>query len=179
MADGSLVQTWMYDDYESSGDPNFATGDGTISDGGDDMYDNGNHLTTSRCSADAGISPYTTGMTVVDSDCFGPGGQYRMDLRESMMVVVAKGAAPASTIPPWDFTVTGNLGADGNGIANQYDNIPARSGLKAYAKTVCSGTDPSVVHLMVVEDDPTAYQHVLHTIHQNTDDDYDELRNIP
>ena len=37
------------------------------------------------------------------------------------------------------------------GVATQYDAIPVRSGLKAYAKTVCSGTDPSVVHLMVVQ----------------------------
>ena len=99
----------------SSADPNFATGDGTVSDGGEDMYDNGNHLSTSRCNANSGISPYTTGMTVVDSDCFGSGGQYRMDLRESMMVVVARGSPHPSWQGEWDFTITGNLGADGNG----------------------------------------------------------------
>jgi hypothetical protein len=173
--EGTLVQTWMYDDYESSVDPNeLAASQGTVSDGGDDMYDNGNYLSTSMCSG-LGLAPYTTGMSVVNSECFGPHGQYRMDLRETMMVVVAKPSTDAASMQPWDFTVTGNLGADGSGAAEAFDDIPPRSGLKAFAKTVCSRTDPSITHLMVVEDRaplPT------HQWSRDTDRDDDELRSI-
>eukprot|EP01043_Picozoa_sp_COSAG02_P024171 COSAG02_NODE_1312_length_13319_cov_5.355371_6_plen_1028_part_01 len=174
--DGTLVQDWMLDDYENSIDPSLARG-GSVSDGGDDMYDNGNYLSTSRCSS-GGLAPYTTGMVVVDSDCFGPHGQYRMDLRETMMVVVAKPGTPpldGTASMPWDFTVSGNLGADGSGSVDAYqDNIPPQSGLKAFAKTVCSREDPSITHLIVVENDPA----LLHSWSDNTDSDLDQVHRI-
>lgn len=183
--DGTLVQQWMYGDYESSMDPSLGGGDaqGTVSDGGDDMYDGGNYLSTSRCSV-GGLAPYTTGMSVVESDCFGPHGQYRMDLREAMMVVVAKpgmGAVPPGTggagFGPWDFIVSGNLGADGNGEVDVYnDDIPPQSGLKAFAKTVCSRQDPSITHLIVVEDTADPLPH--HSYSSNTDSDLDQVRQI-
>ena len=61
---------------------------GQVRDGGSDMYDNGNKLSTSICPTadgqdwegnvvpgeEAGIAPWTTDMTPTPSDCFGSGG---------------------------------------------------------------------------------------------------------
>eukprot|EP01050_Picozoa_sp_SAG11_P029887 SAG11_NODE_8600_length_997_cov_0.713808_1_plen_270_part_01 len=58
-----------------------ANGDGSISDGGGDMYDGGNHISTSLCD---NIAPYTDNMDPVNSDCFGAGGHYTMDIGTSM-----------------------------------------------------------------------------------------------
>ena len=77
---------------------------------------------------------------------------------------------------PWDFIVTGNLGADGNGEVYSEDDIPPQSGLKAFAKTVCSRQDPSITHLIVVEDTVDPLPH--HSYSSNTDSDLDQVRQI-
>lgn len=191
--DGTLVENWEWDAYQQSLDPNYrsysssgqrSSTPGAIKDGGGDMYDTGNWLSTSLCSETAGnplgqpgtLSPYTTGMNAVQSDCFGPDSHYRMDLRESMMFVVSKPTAPANG-PSWTFTVNGNLGADGDGHAETYDLPQTEGGLRGYAKVVCSGHSPSITHLTIVEagSGPTP----THQISSNTDQDFDEISGIP
>ena len=64
---------------------------GQISNGGDDMYNTGNMITTSECSdvtADR-LRPYTDDMAARSSDCFGAGGSYGMDIWTSTMLVLS------------------------------------------------------------------------------------------
>ena len=49
---------------------------GQVQDGGSDMYDGGNHITTSLCPSR--IQPYSDNMDVVASNCFGTGGSYNI-----------------------------------------------------------------------------------------------------
>ena len=89
---------------------------GQIQDGGSDMYDGGNRITTSLCTSH--VAPYTDDMTQVASDCFGAGGSYRMDIRTSMMVLLAQNTGDSELT----FSISGNLGADGSGnhVASQF-----------------------------------------------------------
>eukprot|EP01051_Picozoa_sp_SAG22_P001048 SAG22_NODE_37_length_26837_cov_8.103523_2_plen_514_part_00 len=84
---------------------------GYIGDGGEDMYDRGNLIMTSLCQTGYHLQPYTTGMDLVSSDCFGVDGGYRMDMQGSMMLLLSHN----SGVEPLTFIIAGNLGADGGG----------------------------------------------------------------
>ena len=64
----------------------YAFADGTsgtfINDGGQDMYDGGNQITTSLCSSQ--LAPYTADMTVVASDCFGTGTKWGLSRKKML-----------------------------------------------------------------------------------------------
>jgi hypothetical protein len=67
---------------------------GLNQDGGTDMYDGGNIISTSACAA--GHMPYSDNMNEVTSNCFGPGGSYKMDIRNSMMVLLSHNTGTSS-----------------------------------------------------------------------------------
>lgn len=114
---------------------------GQIQDGGSDMYDGGNMITTSRCGTQ--LQLWTDNFAEAASDCFGPGGTYRMDIRSSMMILLAAN----TPVKHLSITITGNLGADGGGNFQHRDFTEGT--LSGFS--VCGATDPSINHLFVVD----------------------------
>ena len=117
---------------------------GQISDGGGDMYDTGNRIKTSLCSNQ--LAPYTDGMVPIPSECFGAGGTYMMDVRSSMMVLLANNS-DSDTLT---ISISGDLGADGGGtrVALEFSSGP----LRGFSTHVCgAGTDPTINHLFIVD----------------------------
>ena len=146
---------------------------GQIRDGGHDMYDRGNRITTNFCpSPDSDrLMPYTDDMEVVASDCFGPGGSYKMSLETSMMVLLSENTATRELT----ISISGNLGADGGG---EHQAATFQSGsLRGYMTSVCSASgDPSVNHLFVIDSDMSPA--VQHNVSPNTNSDMDEVSGI-
>lgn len=165
MTDPSPIEAAIVNPYNIVWDNNAG---GTISDGGGDMYDNGNIISTSACSH---ITPYSDNMNEVTSNCFGPGGSYKMDLRNSMMVLLSHNTGTSAMT----LSISGNLGADGSGthVASKYDS----GSLTGYMTSVCTaGADPSVNHLFVI--DRTLSPHAAHNYNAATDSDADGVSGI-
>ncbi|NNE45319.1 MAG: choice-of-anchor D domain-containing protein [Rhodothermales bacterium] len=136
-----------------------------ISDGGDDMYDYGNYLSTDL----GGSIRYSEGV-IQSHVAVGPGGQYFTKMYPGLFCfssdLVGVGA----------FLVTGELGADGGGTADG-SILTARAGgidYLAFVKRVSGTDDPSVNHLIIVEDNGQA----THEFATNTNDDYHRVYNL-
>ena len=91
---------------------------GQITDGGADMYDQGNHLATSLCPGQH-IQPYTDDMRAEASTCFGPGASFRMDIGTALVLLLSENTGDS----PLNISVSGELGGDK--IANVRSNIEA------------------------------------------------------
>jgi hypothetical protein len=126
-----------------------------IEDGGEDMFDVGNILNTSLGEA----IPYSDGV-LATSPAAGGGAYFTRKFR-GLFVFAADLAGVDS------FGVEGNLGADGVGSVDGVVLETTRGSrrFRAFAKRVYDGfdpfsgeTDPSVNHLVVVEDAPGATQ---------------------
>ena len=115
IADAAPIDSAIVSPYTISWDAN---SNGQIQDGGGDMYDGGNRITTSLCGSQ--LSPYTDNMQEIASDCFGAGGSYMMDIRTSMMVLLSQNTGDADLT----ISISGNLGADGGGshVASEYSS---------------------------------------------------------
>jgi hypothetical protein len=138
-------------DLNCSGDD--ASGS-AIFDGGSDMYDLGNVLTTSLmgdCTSDPHGCPigslrYHTDFAPVETDCFGPGGHYQMAKLDGVWVFFAHNTADV----PLDFAVVGNLGSDGSGTVTEYTF--AATPYVGFVKRECgAGDDPSINHLIIID----------------------------
>jgi hypothetical protein len=125
-----------------------------IFDGGGDMYDLGNILTSSLmgdCISDPHDCPlgslrYRSDFTPVETSCFGPNGHYQMAKLEGVWVFFTHNAADV----PLDFAVAGNLGSDGSGSVTEY--IFEAAPYIGFVKRECgAGNDPSVSHLIIVD----------------------------
>ena len=146
---------------------------GQIQDGGHDMYDGGNRISTSLCPAtptSGWITPYTDDLQVVQSDCFGTGGSYRMDLGGAMMILLATNTGTV----PLTVSISGNLGAD-NGGSTSHSDFTSGS-LTGFMSTVCGTNDPSINHLFVI--DGHLSPDAAHTGDERTDSDADEVAGI-
>merc|ERR1711990_586778 len=106
-------------------------------------------------------------MTEVSSDCFGAGGSYRMDIRDSMMVLLSQNTGSDDLT----ISISGNLGADGGGshVASEYSSGP----LTGYMTSVCAAGDPSVNHLFII--DSTVSPSATHTYDTGTNSDNDSV----
>ena len=69
-------------------------------------------------------------MNEVTSNCFGPGGSYKMDIRNSMMVLLSHNTGTSAMT----LSISGNLGADGSGlhVSSKFDS----SSLTGYMTSV-------------------------------------------
>ena len=163
--DAAAIESSIVNPYTINWDAN---SQGQIQDGGGDMYDGGNQITTSLCSSQ--LAPYTDDMTVVASDCFGTGGSYMMDIRNSMMVLLSQNTGDADLT----ISISGNLGADGSGshVGSEFSSGP----LTGYMTSVCAAGDPSVNHLFII--DGTLSPSASHTFSTNTDSDADSVSGI-
>ena len=148
-----------------------ANSDGRIQDGGGDMYDNGNTITTSLCGSQ--LAPWTDSFSEVSSDCFGTGGNYRMSYTSSTGSVF--GLVTQNTHSgPLTITIGGNLGADGGGSRTAFQF--ASGTLTGYTTMTCGASDPSVNHLFII--DGGLSPGAVHTHDASTDSDADEVSGI-
>jgi len=155
-----------------------------IDDGGEDMYDDGNVLSTNL--VDNGFIEYTHTIqssvgdthgedfvqtadgTVADgTDYFGNGSSYFTNMYTGLFVMVA------TNINITEFVVSGELGADGDGIVSS-DVIALNGGHTGYFKKVYDSGDPSVNHLIIIP----SKNGVVQSISENTDDDFHLLSNL-
>lgn len=129
-----------------------------ISDGGLDMYDAGNYLRTNLGSA----LPYSN-EAILSHASLGTGGSYFTSKQDGLFVFTADMVGVSS------FEIYGNLGADGYGVANGSVLTRTVGGVvyKGFFKGVSGAYDPSVNHLIIVEDRPGVSQ----TYSTNTDND--------
>jgi hypothetical protein len=141
--------------------------DYSINDGGNDMYDGGNYLTTSP-----GFSEimYSDDVVANGDMYFGDNTEYFTRHLDGLFILAADMNGVES------FHIDGNLGADGSGNYNStildYEYYGIR--FKGYVKRVYNASDPSVNHLIIVEENPA----VMQTIGTNTNDDMHYLEGL-
>lgn len=129
-----------------------------ITDGGMDMYDGGNYLRTNLGG------PLSYSDNAVRSSAFmGTGGEYFTRKRPGLFVFAA------DLVGVSKFEVYGNLGADGSGLVNAAVMTRTSGGVdyKGFFKGVSGAYDPSVNHLVIMEDRAG----VSHAYSANTDND--------
>ena len=116
-----------------------------IGDGGGDMYDYGNYLSTNL----GGNLPYSDG-AIASSPYLGSGGRYFTRKYPGLFVLVADLQGVSS------FSIDGNLGANGGGSVNGSVLMASVGGAshRAFVKRVFGAGDPSVNHLVIVADGP-------------------------
>ncbi len=140
----------------------------SIADGGSDMYDNGNYLSTNLTAAGTYL-PYSDG-SILSTAVLGAGGRYFTRKFPGLFVL----AADMSNLG--HFEITGGLGADGIGLTNTTVLTASRAGVtfKGFVKRVHGASNPSVNHLIVVRDDPA----LARTASTNTNDDQHRLAGL-
>ena len=182
---GTLLGTRLYPDVKYYG----------ITDGGDDMYDDGNFIFTDLCQTyedildngdewqlsipithtcafdetdnDDYTNPPMDGIVVDSDDFFGAGSQYFTNMYPDLFVLVA------DNIDVNEFTIAGSLGADGNGeVAVQTVDL---GGHTMFYKSVYDSGDPSVNHIIIV---PGTAAGITHLYDAEPDDDNDCIQGI-
>ena len=136
-----------------------------ISDGGADMYDGGNYLWT-----DIGGFILYANNVVQAHPFFGPSGRYFTRKYPGLFVLVADMEGVDY------FQITGNLGADGVGNVDGAILSADFAGGRYYGfvKRVYNAPNPSVNHLIIVEQSPTVNQEFA----TSTNDDYHRVFNL-
>lgn len=136
----------------------------SISDGGQDMFDNGNIL-----SINNNVLNYTDGAILPESS-LGTNGQYLTCKFPGLFVMAA------DINKAYAFSVTGGLGADGDGTADEAILSMQSNGhaFNGYVKRVYGAGDASVNHLIIVEDAGNQ----IHTTTTNTNSDYQEITGL-
>ena len=168
MADLSEIEDAIGHPYLIQWDANAA---GEIANGGNNMYNTGNRISTSLCpQLDQRLRPYTADMVEVQSDCFGAGGSYMMDLRPSMMVLVTQNTDALQM----SIQISGSLGANGGGLRETTSFTFGR--LTGYMSSVCGAETPSVNHLFIIDGQlsPDVRRH----LESGTDEDDDGVSGI-
>ena len=142
------------------------SGDGIL-DGGYDMFDGGNFLSTNL----GGTIMYSDGV-IVDSDHFGVGGRFFTRKYPGLFVLVAEMNGVDF------FQVTGNLGADGSGFADGavLHARAAGADFTGFVKRVYGAQedDPSVNHMIIVQENAAA----THEFSTDTNSDYHRAVNL-
>ena len=139
-----------------------------ISDGGGDMYDNGNYLSTNISTAGTYLN-YSDNV-IASSINLGSGGQYFTRKHPGLFVFAADIAGLSH------FEIAGNLGANSSGATDTAILTSTRDATtyKGFVKRVYNAGDPSVNHLIIVQDDPA----LTRTASTNTDSDQHRLSGL-
>lgn len=139
----------------------------SISDGGANMYDTGNILST---DLNSGIPlPYTDG--VVNSHAsLGTAGRYFTQKNGALWTLAA------DLVGATRFTISGGLGADGAGSATggTFTRTVAGVTYRGFYKRVTGTASPSVNHLIILEDRPG----LDHQFETSTDSDIHEVTGL-
>ncbi|MEQ8924275.1 MAG: S8 family serine peptidase [Fulvivirga sp.] len=130
----------------------------SISDGGNDMYDGGN-----RISTNLGSDISYTGSTILSSTAFGSESYFTAKYPGLFIL-----SADVNNLNY--FEITGNLGADGGGSMDAAVLNVSKGGRNylGFVKRVYGTSDPSVNHLIIVEDNGS----VNHEFSTDTNNDY-------
>ncbi|MCU0230226.1 MAG: choice-of-anchor D domain-containing protein [Acidobacteria bacterium] len=137
-----------------------------ISDGGDDMYDSGNLLLTDLGS----YLTYSNG-SIQGSGLLGPTGRYFTRKHPGLFVL----AADLDGVS--EFTISGNLGADGSGSVDGVvlETTVLGTRYRGFVKRVFNAGDPSVNHLVIVPYGPAIDQDFA----IDTNNDYHRVFGLP
>lgn len=135
-----------------------------IGDGGGDMYDGGNYIL-----ADGNLMPYTNG-AINNSISLGTSARYFTAKVQGLFVLAA------DDIDISTFEINGDLGADGSGNVDGHVLTLSRAGrtYKGFIKRVYNAYDPSVNHLVIVQDNST----VTHAFPSHTGTDEHTVSNL-
>jgi subtilisin family serine protease len=135
-----------------------------ISDGGGDMYDGGNSLSTDF----GGNISYSNNL--IDSSIYLNNHHYFTAKYDGLFIFSADVAAVNN------FSINGNLGADGSGSADGAVIEMTKNGKNyvGFVKRVYNAGDPSVNHLIIVEDNGI----VNHEFSTNTNDDFHRINDL-
>jgi subtilisin family serine protease len=138
-----------------------------ISSGGEDMYDGGNYISTD-VGGIVNYVDYTNGTLVNDSK-FGASGKYFTAKYPGLFVMSAD-------IDIDVFYITGDLGADGIGEVDATILTTSLYGKNylGFVKRVYNAIDPSVNHLVIVDDNGSAGYKVI----DDTNDDFHIVGNL-
>jgi subtilisin family serine protease len=137
-----------------------------IIDGGDDMYDGGNMLST---NVNVSAYLYYSNKTITNDSKFGASGSYFTAKYPGLFVLAANTSINS-------FHINGDLGADGSGSVDGTVLTQTHNGktYKGFVKRVYNAWDPSVNHLIIVEDNGTA----THSYATYTNDDNHVVSNL-
>lgn len=139
----------------------------SINDGGGDMFDGGNSITTDLSTTAILYSDNA----VTTATGTGPNGRYFTRKFEGLFVFVGDldGAS--------DFLINGDLGADGSGSVSATDLVLHLEGTRyrGFVKRVHGAGDPSVNHLIIVEDTPG----LTHQFAETTQTDRHTVHGLP
>ena len=136
-----------------------------ISDGGNDMYDGGNYISTNL----GNNINYSDGV-IANSAAFGAGGQYFTKKLTNMWVLAADVVNLSS------FSISGNNGADGSGTYNG-TTLSVTVGCQTYKvmlKRVYSAGDPSINQMVIIPNNAGA----THTWATNTDNTQHDISGL-
>jgi len=136
-----------------------------ILDGGYDMFDGGNYLSTNL----GGFIPYSDGV-IASSSYFGANGRYFTRKYTGLFVLVAELDGVEH------FEINGNLGADGFGSADGaiLEARTAGADFRGFVKRVYGAGDPSVNHMIIVQENDAA----SHEFATDTNSDYHRAVNL-
>jgi|GEM_PF-7020495 len=139
-----------------------------ILDGGEDMYDNGNFLSTNLNGPGTYLS-YSDNV-IQSSPALGSGGTYFTRKQPKLFVFAADVGGVSQ------FNINGNLGADGGGSVNGSVLSNTLNGItyNGMVKRVYGATDPSVNHLIVMRQTPG----LSHEFSTSTDNDYHRVSGL-
>lgn len=132
-----------------------------ISDGGNDMYDNGNFIQTNL----GGYINYTNNQ-VSSSNYFGENATYFTAKYPGLFVLVA------DNININSLYISGYLGTGGSG--NVDETVIETSNFTGYVKRVYMANDPSVNHMIIIKKD----SNVVHSISSSSYYDTDNMDNL-
>ena len=137
-----------------------------IDDGGNDMYDGGNFISTDESWS---YLNYSQGV-IQDGSSVGLGSYFTF--KTNGLFVMA-----ATDVTANSFQISGNLGADGSGQMDASVITVVMGGVtyKGFIKRVYNAWDPSVNHLIIVRDDNNSVTHEYSTY---TDSDYHRIQNL-
>lgn len=139
----------------------------SITDGGANMYDTGNILSTDLNSGTP--LPYTDGAVNAHSST-GVAGRYFTQKNSALWTLAADLEGVTR------FSISGGLGADGSGFATGGTFTRKVGGItyRGFYKRVSGAASPSVNHLVILEDRPG----LAHRFDANTDSDFHEVTGL-
>lgn len=136
-----------------------------IGDGGNDMYDNGNYLSTPNSTKFA----YSDN-TILSNSVFGSNSKYFTRFVNGMFFLAADLNSTSY------FKVHGNYGSDGGG-SNDYGTFTVTingMSFNCYVSRIYNATDPSINELMIIPSNPSASYRPI----GNTADNYSQLSDL-
>lgn len=138
-----------------------------IEDGGRNMYDYGNFLATNLYS----YVPYSNRFVTAADAYFGPGSEYFTAKYPGLFALAAK------DISINDFTLFGDNGADGTGVADGTELTTTVNGktYTLYIKRVYNNVNPTINEIIMVPGDGTGIAHNYSTY---TNDGFHQLTGL-